>query len=87
MSNCKSCGEWFVSSGHAELCMSCERALKRLGKYAAPVVRGRWIGWEEAGNFIECSVCHDIAKRLCNGYDLLSPYCPNCGAKMDKEEF
>ena len=32
----------------------------------APVVHGRWIGWEEAGNFIECSLCHDIARRLCN---------------------
>lgn len=57
----------------------------------APVVHGRWITWEDAGNFppspdrYECSVCHDAAQRLCNGDDLLSPYCPNCGAKMDKE--
>lgn len=56
------------------------------------VVHGRWISWEEAGNSIpspdryECSVCHDAAQRLCNGIDLLSPYCPNCGAKMDKED-
>lgn len=57
----------------------------------APVVHGRWITWEDAGNFppsperYECSVCHDAAQRLCNGDDLLSFYCPNCGAKMDKE--
>lgn len=49
---------------------------------------GRWITWKEAGNEIasetrfECSVCHDSAQTLCNGLDLLSPYCPNCGAKM-----
>lgn len=57
----------------------------------APVVHGWWISWDEAGYFIpfadkfECSVCHDAAQRLYNGDDLLSPYCPNCGAKMDKE--
>lgn len=55
----------------------------------APVVHGRWISWEEAGNFVpspdrhECSVCHDAAQVLVNGFELLSDYCPNCGAKMD----
>lgn len=49
---------------------------------------GHWITWKEAGNDIpsetrfECSVCHDAAQTLCNGLDLLSPFCPNCGAKM-----
>ena len=52
---------------------------------------GHWITWKEAGNEIlsetrfECSVCHDAAQTLCNGLDLLSPYCPNCGAKMEGE--
>ena len=55
----------------------------------AQVVRGRWISWEEAGNFVpspdrhECSVCHDAAQVLVNGFELLSDYCPHCGAKMD----
>ena len=55
----------------------------------APVVHGRWISWEEAGNFVpspdrhECSVCHDAAQVLVNGLELLSDYCPHCGAKMD----
>ena len=55
----------------------------------APVVHGRWITWEEAGNDIpsphrhECSVCHDAAQVLINGIELLSDYCPNCGARMD----
>lgn len=55
----------------------------------APVVHARWISWEEAGNFVpspdrhECSVCHDAAQVLINGFELLSDYCPNCGAKMD----
>lgn len=55
----------------------------------APVVHGRWISWEEAGNPVpspdrhECSVCHDAAQVLVNGLELLSDYCPNCGAIMD----
>lgn len=58
----------------------------------APVRHGRWISWEEAGNFVpspdrhECSVCHDAAQVLTNGFELLSDYCPNCGAKMDLED-
>lgn len=58
---------------------------------AVPVVHGRWISWEKAGNFVpspdrhECSVCHDAAQVLVNGFELLSDYCPNCGAKMDGE--
>lgn len=53
-----------------------------------PVRRGRWISWEKADNCVpspdrhECSVCHDAAQVLANGLELLSFYCPNCGAKM-----
>lgn len=56
----------------------------------APVRHGRWVSWEEADNFIpsprrhECSVCYDEAQVLVNGFELLSAYCPNCGAKMDE---
>lgn len=55
----------------------------------APVAYGQWVTWEKAENFIpspnrhECSVCHDAAQVLVNGIELLSDYCPNCGAKMD----
>lgn len=58
----------------------------------APVRHGKWISWEEAANFIpsphrhECSVCHDAAQVLVNGVELLSDYCPNCGARMDGSE-
>lgn len=57
-----------------------------------PVRRGQWISWEDADNCIpspnrhECSVCHDAAQVLVNNIELLSNYCPNCGAKMDLEE-
>lgn len=58
----------------------------------ALVRHGRWISWEEADNCVpsasrhECSICHDAAQVLVNGVELLSVYCPNCGAKMDKTE-
>lgn len=53
----------------------------------APVVRGRWLTWDEKfpGNAVGknlgvfCSVCG-------NHLDYSSPYCPNCGAKMDEED-
>ena len=54
--------------------------------YARPT--GHWITWEEAGNDIaspnrhECSCCHDSAQVLVNGIELLSDFCPNCGADM-----
>lgn len=51
----------------------------------APVVRGHWLTWDEKfpGNAVGknlgvfCSVCG-------NHSDYSSPYCPNCGAKMDE---
>lgn len=58
----------------------------------APVRHGAWISWDEADNLIpsphrhECSACHDVAQVLVNGVELLSDYCPNCGAKMDGAE-
>lgn len=43
----------------------------------APVVHGRWVTEYEGLPF--CSVCDY------DGYGyMFSPYCPNCGAKMDE---
>ena len=50
--------------------------------------KGKWITWREAGNDIasddrhECSYCHDPAQWLNGGFELLSDFCPNCGADM-----
>ena len=53
----------------------------------APVVHGRW-EVDEFGHF--CSACREYAEEIERGEDLqlapmLTPYCPNCGAKMDLE--
>lgn len=48
---------------------------------AAPMVYGRWIDMDYTW---ECSVCHAQANRRMFSKNL--SYCPNCGAKMDKED-
>ena len=66
----------------------------------APVRRGRWeFGKDLPDSFgsinknkyhLYCSECRNQAfnKTVDNDYDfdMDTPYCPNCGAKMDKEE-
>lgn len=41
MADCKACGAWFGTITPQDLCPTCERALKRLNGYAAPIVRCR----------------------------------------------
>lgn len=45
----------------------------------APVVHGRWVYGEF--DFPHCSECGTDVEP-----NMISPYCPNCGAKMDEEE-
>lgn len=47
----------------------------------APVVHGRWRLVCVFG-FNDCYICSECGKIAMND----SNYCPNCGAKMDKEE-
>ena len=52
-----------------------------------PVVQGKWIlGRELDGTpyCFHCSVCDDDFHYI--GIMAAPDYCPNCGAKMDKEE-
>ena len=50
----------------------------------APVRHGKWIEQEKYtfGVMYDCSICDN--RILDNGHSW--NYCPNCGAKMDKEE-
>lgn len=49
---------------------------------AEPVRHGRWIStWR--GYWHSCSICGGVAIPHPNGEDILPPYCPWCGARMD----
>lgn len=50
---------------------------------AAPVVYGEWGEWEHGGGHY-CTVCGKDS--LCDGVEeeVLSNFCPNCGAKMGR---
>ena len=75
-------------TGHIVVSDLCRDTANLLESLEQEPKTGYWITWKEAGNEIpsetrfECSVCHDAAHTLCNGLDLLSSYCPNCGARM-----
>lgn len=57
----------------------------------AEVRHGRWIELDECANEgVYCSVCHKKVYKIDyawsnNPVKMKSPYCPNCGARMDKE--
>lgn len=45
----------------------------------APVVHGRWVSLRSELSLFSCSLCeHVLLGVTCH-------YCPNCGAKMDKD--
>ena len=62
------------------------------GKPAADVVEvrhGRWLTTDAYPHHLYCSVCYKTyAKNVkwVNELDLPTNYCPNCGARMDKED-
>ena len=54
---------------------------------AAPVRHGKWI---DMGDFEQCSVCTGTHLKEVQGYYgkmlwVKTPYCPNCGTRMEKE--
>lgn len=54
-----------------------------------PVVHGRWICINKRYGEYECSVCHGVDANCSDYYGIHAvteqEFCPNCGAKMDKE--
>ena len=50
-----------------------------------PVKHGRWTPVINGRGGFECSICHSYAPSYQDGVEWLSLYCPNCGAKMEKE--
>lgn len=55
----------------------------------AEVKHGRWLTTDAYPHHLYCSVCYKTyAKnaKWVNELDLPTNYCPNCGARMDKED-
>lgn len=58
----------------------------------APVRYGKWLNEDfpekmaTVHGMAICSVCGELSHKVEHGYNDLSKYCPNCGAKMDKED-
>ena len=46
---------------------------------------GKWIPVTNGRGGNECSLCHSYAPSFQNGMEYLSKYCPECGAKMEKD--
>lgn len=87
MPECKACKAWFASVMSEDLCPVCERALKRLEGYAAPVRHGWWMHshYEDCSEHFEIVKCSNCG---CEAYAMAlyvrgGNYCPNCGARMD----
>lgn len=52
----------------------------------APVVHGEWMRYSRT-LWHYCSVClEDALMSKSTGTEVLSSFCPHCGAKMDLEE-
>lgn len=67
-----------IAAGMAEM-FDCEDDFPTVG--AELVKHGEW---KKIQNFAKCSECmHEVNW---GSKDFLSPYCPNCGAKMDGGE-
>lgn len=63
----------------------CIDAVKELpAADVAPVVHGWWVPKDYMFPYSECSVCKSEVQT--DDYGDASPYCPWCGAKMDKED-
>ena len=55
----------------------------------APVRHGRWLTTDAYPHHLYCSVCYKTYvknAKWVNELDLPTNYCPNCGARMDKED-
>jgi hypothetical protein len=53
---------------------------------ADPVKHGRWVKQtDENCWWYECSECGDYPLKNAYGHEVLSKYCPNCGARMRED--
>ena len=78
MAYCETCGHYKVCKDKAEYWSNCP-------DYIEPVRHGKWKRNCYMGDCeYYCSLCGAYALYEENSFsDVLSRYCPNCGAKMD----
>lgn len=83
---------WAVCINHPEL-LSKEDTMHCIDNIpsanVAEVRRGRWLTTDAYPHHLYCSVCYKTyAKnaKWVNELDLPTNYCPNCGARMGKED-
>ena len=78
---------WAVCINHPEL-LSKEDAMHCIDNLpaadVAEVRHGRWVYGEDDN--IQCSVCGHDAYTEGDYRQVKTNYCPNCGARMDKED-
>ena len=85
---CVCCGE-IIPEG-IQVCYSC---MNSFITDVAPVRHGHWISLTACSNAgVYCSICQKKVYKedyaWCNRKNKVrSPYCPNCGAKMDGDEY
>lgn len=56
---------------------------------AEPVRHGRWIVEKGSGEYAVCSECGGKSGTQWDGVEpipLMTPFCPNCGARMDGDD-
>lgn len=49
------------------------------------IVHAKWIPVTNSRGGHKCSLCHSYAPSFVTGDEWLTDYCPNCGAKIDKQ--
>lgn len=61
---------------------------KSIAADVAPVRHGRWVLLDECSNEgVYCSACNKKVYKACYANQKIkSKFCPNCGARMGKEE-
>lgn len=71
----------FASGFERALSLTEDKVKEITAADVAPIRRGRWLERTDGGEGLVCSRCN-------GGYTVYdeTPYCPNCGAKMDGKD-
>lgn len=71
----------YIASGYCHPANIADE-LRKLPSVVPQPRTGHWIEVTNGRGRHECDVCHDYAPSFQNGDEYLSPFCPNCSARM-----